>query len=150
MNELAALDFAILAFVVLRTVRARYHSVGDSLHDLIGLLLLFGLLLGARLDHWLKHTLVTVADTLGLPPGLGLSVLLIIAVWLLMRLFRHRLAGWLQVLIPARLGRPVTILSEMCKALLISTLMVYVLQWFYPQQGAMPLVITGVRQLLGD
>ncbi len=148
MNKLALLDLVILVFVALRTIRARYRSVGDSLHGLIGLLLLLGLLMGARMDHWLKHALTNAADKLGLPPGLGLSLLLIVAVWLLMRVLRHNLAGWLQSLIPPRLAKAVTITSELCKALLVSVLMVTVLQWFYPQQGALPLVIIWIRQLL--
>lgn len=142
------LDLGLLVFIGWRTLSGRSRSVGDSLHGLIALLLLYGLLLGARLDHWLKHALAGLASSLGIPPGPGLSLALMLGVWVLMRLLRRRMSGVLQRWIPLRLARSVVLVSELGKAVMVAGLLVYVLQWFYPESGRLPLAVSLVRHYL--
>lgn len=128
MTELTLLDALIILFVLLRMTRIRQAELGESLHQLIALLLIVALFLGMRLGAQMRDLVSGVAGIFESVPGLGSRILIILLAWYLMRLIRTRLGHALESIIPIRAHRPITWVSETARALLLAGFIVWIIE----------------------
>lgn len=146
MTGLSVLDAAALLFVLYRIGRATGRSLGESLHSLIGLLLLIGLFLGFRMARELRLLLGEAADLLQALPGLGTKLLVIIGAWYLMRLLRTRSGDWIEHRVSRRFHRRLVPIAEGLRALLLVGFLAWLGEGLFgePPQTA-PMLIQGAR-----
>ncbi|MCB1802108.1 MAG: hypothetical protein KDI82_10520 [Gammaproteobacteria bacterium] len=146
MTELTLLDAAVLAFFALSIVRARTRALGDSLHDMIALLLLIALFMGFRMASELRQVLGGIAEAMRAIPGLGSKLLIIVGAWYLMRLLRKRSGYWIEKTVPRHMHRKITPVSEGLRAALLAGFVVWLAEgWFDGPAHSPPKVVQAVR-----
>lgn len=146
MTDLTLLDAAVLAFLVFSIVRARARALGDSLHDMIALLLLIALFMGFRMASEMRQVLSGIAETMRALPGLGSKLLIIVGAWYLMRLLRKRSGYWIGQIVPRHMHRIITPVSEGLRAALLAGFLVWLAEgWFDGPAHNTPKVVQAVR-----
>jgi hypothetical protein len=146
MLDLTLIDAIALLYLVFRVVRGRTRSLGDSLHDLIALLLLVALIIGLRMTGELRQLLDGVATSMQAVPGLGSKLLVVVGAWYLMRLLRKRSGYWIEQGIPRRLHRRITPIAEGLRALLLVAFVAWLVEgWFDGPPRAAPKLVQAVR-----
>jgi hypothetical protein len=146
MLALSLLDAAVLLFIVFRVVRSSSRTLGESLHNLIALLLIVALFLGFRMTREIRGLLSDMADMMQAIPGLGTRVLIIIGAWYLMRLLRQRSAYWIEHAIPSTRHKGITRASEGLRAVLLAGFLLWLAEgWFDRPPARVPVVVEWVR-----
>jgi hypothetical protein len=146
MPAVSLTDAVVLLFVAWLVIRAGRRTLGESLHDLIGLLLIIGLFLGFRLAREIRGLLADMAVTAELLPSLGTALLVVVAAWLLLRLVRRRSGAWIERLVPGKRRRPLTRMVELVRGLLLAGFLLWLVEGLYPRPPApTPLAVNAVR-----
>jgi hypothetical protein len=146
MLDLTLIDAFALLYIIYRVARARSRSLGDSLHDLVALLLLIALVIGLRMTSELRQLLDGVAVSMQAVPGLGSKLLVIVGAWYLMRLLRKRSGYWIENAIPRRLHRHLAPVTEGVRALLLVAFLAWLVEgWFDGPRQATPKLVQAVR-----
>ena len=146
MLNITLLDAVVVLFVLWRLARGFRRPLGESLHDLIGLLLLLGLFFGFRMAGEIRALLAGTSAWLEIAPSLGAKLLMIVGAWYLLRLLRRRAGGWLEGVLPRRGHRPATIVSEGARALLLVGFLLWLVEgWFEPFGPGIPQSVQAVR-----
>jgi hypothetical protein len=146
MWDLALIDAAVLLYVLLLVARSGSRKLGESLHDLIALLLIMGLFLGFRMAREIRGVLADMAELVQAIPGLGSRLLVIVGAWYLMRLIRQRSAFWIEQAIPGTRHKGLTRISEGVRAVLLAGFLVWLAEGLFDQPPArVPLAVDLVR-----
>ncbi len=141
-------DILLLLFVLWRVFRAGARKLGESLHDLISLLLLAALVMGLRIASELQALLTSVAGFFNAAQGVGLRILIVVAAWYLLHLLRRHLADWLESIAPSRLRPAMVRISEALRALLLGVLLIWLFEgWMEPSGPDTSLAVNLVRNL---
>jgi hypothetical protein len=146
MLDLSLLDAAVLLYVLLLVARSGSRQLGESLHDLIALLLVVGLFLGFRMAREVRGLLSGVAELMQAIPGLGTRILIIVGAWYLMRLIRQQSASWIEQAVPGARRKGLTRISEGSRALLLAGFLVWLAEGLFDEPPAtVPAAVTAVR-----
>jgi hypothetical protein len=147
MWDLSLIDAAVLLYVLLLVARSGSRKLGESLHDLIALVLIVGLFLGFRMAREIRGLLAGMAELMQAIPGLGSRILVIVGAWYLMRLIRQRSAFWIEQTIPGNRHKGLTRISEGIRAALLAGFLVWLAEGLFDEPPApVPLVVEAVRQ----
>ena len=146
MLDLSLLDAAVLLYLVLLVGRAGSRRLGESLHDLIALVLIVGLFLGFRMAREIRSLLSDLAELMNAIPGLGSRILIIAGTWYLMRLVRQHSASWIEQAVPGTRRKGLTRISEGLRALLFTGFLVWLAEGLFDEPPAtVPVAVTAVR-----
>lgn len=146
MLNITLLDALVVLFVLWRLARGLRRPLGESLHDLIGLLLLLGLFFGFRMAAEIRAVLAGTAAWLDIAPSLGAKLLMIVGAWYLLRLFRRRAGAWLEGILPRRSHRAGSVACEGLRALLLVGFLLWLFEgWFDPFGPDVPQSVQAVR-----
>lgn len=146
MPALGLLDAFVIFFLWIKVKRAKKRSLGDSLHDLIALILIISLFWGFGLAASIRRLTYGVADNLNLLSGLGSRLLLIIAAWYVLHFFKHKMAYVIENMIPEQKHQRLSLMLAFLSGLLLSIFILWFFQsWFGQEAG---ILLYWIRSLI--